>query len=68
MSVLAAKVDAQTDAINRLVSLFDKHVEQDRVVEIKVDRLEQTEIGRRWHLRAIWGALCAGAISWWMKL
>lgn len=63
LAVLGTKVDAQTEAIKALLRSFEEHVAQDRAVEIKVDRLDQIEISRRWHFRAIWGSIIAGMIA-----
>ena len=33
----------------------------------RVDRLEQIENSRKWHIRTVWGAIVAGAVGLWWK-
>jgi hypothetical protein len=68
MAVLATKLDQNTAVLNKLLEAFEKHVDQDEAFQketgIQVDRLEQIEVSRRWHIRALWGSAIAGLFTW----
>jgi hypothetical protein len=66
-----------------LVNKLTEHIAQDQAsfnqitydlngngkpgLKTEVDRLVQTEVSRRWHFRAIWGAVVAAIIGWFIK-
>jgi len=33
-------------------------------MKVRLDRIEQLESGRKWHIRTIWGAMMAGMVAW----
>lgn len=56
-----------TDSLNRL----DNHLAPSNgdSFDKRLDRLEQTEIGRARHIKAIWTAITTAAVGWlWSKL
>jgi hypothetical protein len=64
MAVLAAKQDMMLEMLKKHVEIFEKHIEDDKKVEIKVDRLEQKAITRDRHFWAIYPALVVGYLLW----
>ena len=68
VSTLVAKFEShgtlQSELIEKLATVLEKH---DHVLngngsdglKVKVDRLMDREENRRWHFRAIWGAILA---------
>lgn len=63
LAVLGIKVDQLTASIDKLVDKFDEHVKEDLEVAKIVDRLDQTEGRRTWHIRALWAAMLSWVIS-----
>lgn len=68
MKVTLASLDQKLDDLKELMK---DHIDEDHakhaVVDthtIAIDRLQQVESNRVWHIRAIWVALLAGLGSW----
>lgn len=58
------------DVLKRLIEhteTFKVHAAEDRQIAIVVDRLDQKEKTRTWHIRAIWSALIAAVIAYFTK-
>ena len=67
LGVLGNKVDALTRSVDRLIEKFEQHVEEDDETKLVVDRLDQNEKRRIWHIRALWGAVLAALTAWLSK-
>jgi hypothetical protein len=68
MNVTLESLDQKLDNLKELMT---DHISEDRskhlIVDdhtIHLDRLEQIEANRRWHIRALWTAMIAGAVGW----
>jgi hypothetical protein len=68
---LDQKVIDLIETLHAHITRFEKHDEfehrfQDEVYErlIMLDRLEQVEAARKWHIRTMWGAWVAAFIGW----
>lgn len=51
-------------SVNRLIEKFEEHIEKHLQLGLILDRLEQSEKRRDWHIRAVWVALVGGLIAW----
>lgn len=72
---LDQKLEDLALAFSEFVARFNKHDDLERVFQndiyarlLKLDRLEQVELARRWHIRTIWGAWIAALIGWLFSL
>lgn len=68
LAILATKLDYQTDVLQKLIGEFEKHVKEDRQVSLIVDRLNQSEQRREWHIKALWSSIIAGIVGWIVRL
>lgn len=64
LAVLGTKLDAQTEAIKGLMAAFEKHVGENRVVELDVDRLKETKRAWSRHFWIIYTSLIGGISAW----
>ena len=63
------KKRANTDAIRQLIPILTEQL-KDQEMYLKVDRLDQNEQRRQWHLRTLWAAmsgLATAIIATWFK-
>lgn len=63
LAVLATKLDNVIVLLEQHRQDFQDHVKKDDAMGIVVDRLDQNEQRRVWHIRAIWGAIASGIIA-----
>jgi len=72
---LDQKVTDFIETLRNHIARFDKHDELERTFQediqqrlIMLDRHEQVEAARKWHIRTMWGAWIAAAIGWLFNL
>ena len=70
--VLAAKLDYLTELVQAHVESDERHfISLNSFIDgngnlgakTRIDRLEQLEDSRKWHVRSLWTAICAGFIG-----
>ena len=80
MKVTLATLDQKLDYV---LSKLEEHANQDRLdftnihtaldgngspgLKMRVDRLEQIESNRKWHIRALWSAMVTGVVGYFLK-
>lgn len=61
---LDQKLDNVIERLQTATKTMEDHMAEDRLMYIKVDRLDQNEQRRQWHIRALWTTILASGITW----
>ena len=82
LAIIGTKLDAIAEKLTEHRTSFEKHVQDDAdfrrdisvviagkepSIATRLDRLEQSEARRVWHIRAIWASMISGATAWILK-
>lgn len=67
MAVIGTKLDQLIETMEKHRQEFKEHVNADALIAMRVDRLDQREQSRQWHIRAIWGSILTGIVAYFIK-
>lgn len=60
---LDQKLDNVIERLDDATRVMAEHIMEDRKMYIAVDRLDQNEQRRQWHIKALWTAITTAAVA-----